>query len=115
LFVFFTITPLTLFASVVSLVAISNSEIADTEQKSSILDNPQQGVRVYASLPETYPTVDGEVLSADARPVIIREYLRKNNSPMEPYFNYSNRPKRIWLGPRHARGLQQCLGVGNSL
>ncbi len=86
IFVFFTITPLTLFSSVVSLVALSNSEHNISKNEvTNLIDNPQSGIKVYASLPETFPSISGEVLAADARPIIIHNYLQENDSPLTPF------------------------------
>jgi len=83
--VFLTITPLTLFSSVLSLVVLTSSD-ADATQitGSNLIDSPKSGVNVYASLPDTFPSVSGEVIEADARPEIIRDYLQSYKSPMEP-------------------------------
>ena len=87
--VFFTITPLTLFSSVFSLIVISNS-VTDTPNvtESNLINSPKSGVNVYAALPDTFPSVSGEVVAADARPEIIREYLQTYKSPMEPYADF---------------------------
>ncbi|OGM60268.1 hypothetical protein A3A75_04115 [Candidatus Woesebacteria bacterium RIFCSPLOWO2_01_FULL_39_10] len=86
IFVFFTITPLTLFSSVVSLIALSNSELnISKNENTNLIENPQTGIKVYASLPETFPSISGEVVAADARPVVIHNYLKANDSPLTPY------------------------------
>jgi hypothetical protein len=87
--VFFTATPISLFSSIVSLVAITNSRLEP--QAVTLSDNSnsvQPGVQIYASLPSNYPSVTGEVLGADARPEIIRRFLDTYNSPLEPYATY---------------------------
>ena len=85
--VFFTITPVTLFASVISLIAISNTKTFN-EEAINLIDSPKSGIQVYAALPGTFPSVGGEVIEADARPEIIRDYLEVNKSPMEPYAEF---------------------------
>ena len=85
--VFFTITPLALFSSVISLVAVSDNQIKSL-QKVSIFETPEPGVRVYASLPSDTPSVYEEIISADARPEIIRNYLKVNKSSLESYADY---------------------------
>ena len=88
-FVFFTITPITLFASVLALFAISSSESATKSvQTLNFIDSPKPGVQVYASLPDSTPSITGEVTGADARSEIIKEYLEANNSPLSPYADF---------------------------
>ena len=86
--VFFTITPLALFSSVVSLVAVSDNQIKLYNQNSNIFDSPKPGIKVYASLPSNTPSVYERIISADARPEIIRNYLNINRSPLEPHADY---------------------------
>lgn len=83
--VFFTITPLALFASVLSLVALTNTRAQEISRNSNILNTPKPGVQVYASLPSDFPSVSGEIVEADARPELIRNYLETNNSALAPY------------------------------
>lgn len=88
-FVFFTFTPLALVASVISLVSIAASQkfYAETNSSSSY-QYPISKAQVFASLPSDFPSIETEITTADARPEIIREYLRKHNSPMEPYADF---------------------------
>lgn len=53
--------------------------------QSSVIRVPESGVKVYASLPSSFPSVSGEVESKDARSEIIRQYLEYYNSPLVPY------------------------------
>lgn len=48
----------------------------------------QTPVRLYQALPNNSGTVSFDVSTADARPVIIRQYLERYNSPLTPYANY---------------------------
>lgn len=84
-FVFFLITPVALFASVLSLVAISSDTKNFQTVSQNIITSPVAGVQVYASLPNDFPSVYGEVVEADARPEIIKTYLKENQSPLTPY------------------------------
>jgi len=86
--VFFTITPIALGTSLFSLTALSEVESSTKKIVSpplNLLQQPQSGIRVYASLPSSFPSVSGETLSADARSEIIRQYLADYNSPLEPF------------------------------
>jgi len=87
--VFFTITPLTLFSSIFSLIVLSNS-FGDGEKKAeqNLFSFPKPGLNVYAALPNSYPSFSGQVIAGDARPEIIRNYLIKHNSPLAPYADF---------------------------
>lgn len=75
--IFFTITPLTLGATIFSLISL----------KSNVPSVPTtlSGIQVYASLPTDLPGISGKVQVSDARPEIIKEYLVKYNSPLIPF------------------------------
>jgi hypothetical protein len=90
IFVFFTITPLALVSSTLALVAIANTTSSNNLQveNSIFLETPISGAQVYASLPSTLPNVSGEVLGADARSELIRQYLKLHHSPLEPYASF---------------------------
>lgn len=83
--VFFTITPLALFSSVISLIAISDAQVQTLSEKANLFKNPEPGIRVYASLPSDIPSISEHIISADARPEIIKDYLKANKSNLEPY------------------------------
>jgi len=88
IFVFLILTPITLGISVFSLLAVSNAEAntktADTSSV-SFLNKPRSGVRVYASLPITQPSISAQVTASDARAAILRQYLTVYGSPLIPY------------------------------
>lgn len=86
--VFFTITPLALFSSVISLIAVSENHSQTISEKANIFNNPEPGVRVYASLPSDTPSIFEQIIPGDARPEILREYLKINKSPLEFYADY---------------------------
>lgn len=75
---FFLITPLTLAISIFSLVALND------KNTTSVLAS-HTGVQIYASLPEFVPSLSGSPGTADARPQIIRQYLKDYGSPLEQY------------------------------
>jgi hypothetical protein len=81
--IFFTITPITLGVSLFSIFSLNrNPEIKIQE-----ITN-KSGVKVYASLPREFPKIDGEVTFDDARPLIIRNYLERYNSPLLGHEEY---------------------------
>ncbi|MFC1625422.1 hypothetical protein ACFL1Q_00050 [Patescibacteria group bacterium] len=85
--IFFTIAPITLGVSLYSLFSINLSqakpEVLAYETTSD--DSIEKGVRVYASLPSSFPSFSGYAESSDARTEIIKNYLKENRSPLEPY------------------------------
>lgn len=87
-FTFLILTPITLGISLFSLLAVSNTQIDEKPQELasvSFLNKPRAGVRVYASLPITQPSISGEAESSDARPAILKQYLSLYNSPLISY------------------------------
>jgi hypothetical protein len=85
---FLLITPLTIGASLFSLVTFSNASETKTENLtpvvSNLLDIPKSGVSVYAALPEIQPSISGSINFEDARIELTRQLLEKYNSPLEP-------------------------------
>lgn len=84
-FIFITITPLTIISSLVTLYSFSKTPQTPSEKESSLVVSHPSGVRVYASLPTNFPSVSSTVESGDARGEIIRQYLARYDSPLEPY------------------------------
>lgn len=72
---FLTITPLNLFITI-SLLGKGSSSQSVPAQISS---------QLYAALPQTIGQVLGSFQTNDARPIIIKKYLEKYQSPMTPY------------------------------
>lgn len=77
---FFTVTPLTLGSSLYSLLSFNKNKASD--------QSLVYGAKIYASLPTDFPSVSGEVQTADARAEIIRQYLLRYKSPMVSYADY---------------------------
>jgi hypothetical protein len=87
--VFFTVAPITLGVSLFSLISLKSSDIAKTSLgNSNLINNPQSGIRVYASLPIKFPTINGEIGMSDARSEIIKQYLEHYNSPLVPHSDF---------------------------
>lgn len=72
-------TPLTLGASLFTLNQIIQTEKIPSSQSFKSLG------QLYAALPENKGEVLGMVTTEDARPVIIKKYLEKYDSPLLPY------------------------------
>lgn len=83
--VFLAITPLTLFASAISLIALSHTSSVPNGKDLNIVNYSIQGAQVYASLPSTFPSISGKIVATDARGDILEKFMKKYNSPLEPY------------------------------
>lgn len=87
--VFFLISTIALSTSLFTLTTLTKTE---NDNGPTFLPNiynlSQSGAQVYASLPSDFPSVSGEVLGVDARSEIIRQYLDRYNSPLEPYADF---------------------------
>ncbi len=86
--IFFTITPIALLTSLFSLVSLTKNK--DVQAKMSqatvnLIVDPKPGVRVYASLPNSMPSITETINSADARPELVKQYLDYYGSPLVPY------------------------------
>lgn len=82
--IFFTITPIALGTSLLSLLTLPKpSEAATTDSTSNLQLLTKSGIQVFASLPPLSPSVSGEVLGLDARYEIIRQYLARHDSPLK--------------------------------
>lgn len=84
---FFLVTPITLGVSLFSLSSLNTREEilnikAEEEAPLVLADRTTSGAQVFASLPASFPSVSGSVISEDARPEIIRQYLEYYNSPL---------------------------------
>lgn len=82
---FFIVTPLTLGISLFSLFSLKSSVVKQTLNTSNLIAYPQSGVKVYASLPLIFPSISEQITSADARPEILRQYMKNYGSPLAPF------------------------------
>jgi hypothetical protein len=84
---FLIITPLIIITSLLTLTMLDNSsgKSTKTSYTGKVLSANASGAQIFASLPSSYPTISGEVLAADARGEIIKDYLSDYNSPLLPY------------------------------
>ncbi len=84
---FFTLTPIALAVSFFTLLSLTSplTEPPIPVIEKSLFDAPRFGVQVFAALPEQQTTISQSVIGADARVEIIRQYLEKYNSPLEPF------------------------------
>ena len=82
---FFILTPIALAVSAFSLLIISKPTISPTVVLAS---ENTAGSNIFASLPEKAPSVEVTITTSDARAEIVRQYLARYNSPLEPYAEY---------------------------
>jgi len=80
---FLALTPLTLASGL--LVLMQRQPPNSTQILSAQIQAPRQ---LYAALPQTVGTVEASIKTADARPVILDQYLAKHQSPMAPYADF---------------------------
>ena len=79
-----------LFLLNTKVVTSLNTKIASQDQVRGVqtsinLENPEEYSLVFASLPAQTSQIQTSVKTADARPEIIRQYLQRYNSPLEPH------------------------------
>ena len=84
---FFLITPVTLGLSLFSLFSLDKLSKSETFE-APIAYASNSGVRIYASLPATTPSISGSVESQDARAEIVRQYLIRYDSPLVPLADF---------------------------
>lgn len=82
---FFIITPLNLG---ISLLTLLNSQAYNpiANQKQPQVLAATDTAQIYAALPRDTSAISADIISGDARPLIIKNYLEKFNSPMAPYY-----------------------------
>lgn len=78
---------MTLFASVVALLAVS-TDIPGKNPPQVLASESSSGANIYAALPKEPAQVSISVKSGDARVNIIKNYLAKYDSPLLPYADY---------------------------
>jgi len=87
--IFFLVTPITLLTSFISLSTLKKSNLDEQIPQVKTLSYFQNsGAQVYASLPDTFPSISGEVKGADSREGLLKLYLSKNDSPLYPFAKY---------------------------
>lgn len=85
--IFFIFAPLTLVVSIFGLFQISNIAGLQTlvAQEKEVVLGAKNPLELYSALPPAIESVGQAIVLGDARPVIIRNYLEKYNSPMALY------------------------------
>ncbi len=86
--IFIILTPIALATSLFSLYSINKDSKIKTEivqKTANLIEAPISGVRVYASLPTQPKEVSAAIEKADARELIVRNYLANYDSPILPH------------------------------
>lgn len=84
--IFFLITPITLAISLFTLVKVNQTkEFSVLARQSANQLASQSPSRLYAAIPEVLGEMSTAIQTGDARPVIIKKYLEKHQSPLLPY------------------------------
>ncbi len=78
---FLVLAPANLFLAIFTLSSFSPKGLSLVKEASSSL-------QLYTALPAEGGGFSFGVVGADARPIIIRQYLAKYNSPLEPYADF---------------------------
>lgn len=84
---FILLTPVTLAVSFFALGTVEQESNMQHQVLAAedVLPKTPVGLNIYASLPDTFPSIDAQVGEADARVEIVRQYLQDYNSPLENY------------------------------
>lgn len=77
-FIFITITPITILSGVISLAALAKPLPANAQTP----DPTPRGAQIYAALPQSMPSLSGKVIGDDARILILQKFLELNTSPL---------------------------------
>ena len=77
----------TLVISFILLIKLPNIREVDVllRQQAHIFNNTSPNYRVAAFVPQVLGSFTEAIVSGDARPVIVRNYLARYNSPLVPY------------------------------
>lgn len=85
--VFLLFAPLALSVSAFGLWQVGQVSDINTlvSQKTEEVLGVRTPLELYAALPQAVGSVSQAIATGDARPIIIKQYLEKHNSPMAPY------------------------------
>lgn len=129
--IFFFFAPLTLLISLFSLSQISQTkQLAQliSQQTGAVL-GARTPIELYSALPPAIGSVTQAVITGDARPVIIKQYLERHNSPIAAHADSVFQASEQWdidyrlivaisqcesnLCKRIPEGSYNCWGFGN--
>lgn len=85
---FFLITPLTILLSLLAINFLEKEQVKKAQSlaqgHTETIQTPNYGTQIFASLPSTTGEVKGEATATDARQEILKQYMQRYNSPLEP-------------------------------
>lgn len=85
--VFFILTPIALGASLIALITLNKDTTTKQNNIEKFINKPA-GYQIFSSYPSSLPSISAEAVGADARTELIRQYLEKYDSPLEPYASF---------------------------
>jgi len=87
---FFFFAPLTLSVSLFSLWQIGQTKNLSTliSHEAGTVLGSKTPLELYSSIPPAIGSITQAISTGDARPVLIKEYLEKYNSPLSPYADF---------------------------
>jgi hypothetical protein len=83
LLLFLTLTPATLGVSFFTLTQLAPPSQGEVLASNNVIPN-----QLYAALPQEVGGVESSIATEEARPIIIQQYLKDYNSPLEPYADF---------------------------
>jgi hypothetical protein len=86
LIVFVLVTPVALAVSIFSLIFISSKNA--TPAPRVLAAKSPVGANIFAALPGELPSIEAQIVSSDARVELVRNYLKRYDSPLVPYADY---------------------------
>lgn len=86
LMVFLILTPIALTVSIFSLVFVSSR--INSQTGAVLAAQTTSATNVFAALPDTLPSIESTVGYEDARAEIIKKYLKRYDSLLEPHASY---------------------------
>ena len=108
---FFLFAPLTLSVSLFSLWQISQTKdlaVLAASQAGNVL-GARTPIELYSALPSAVGSIGQAIATGDARPVIIKQYLEKHQSPVAPYADTIFQASEKWgLDYRLMVAIAQC-------
>ena len=86
--IFFTITPITLIASLASLISLNAGTKSGAVLGVTNTVIQTSNSQIYSSESGKLPTISIDLETGDARPNIIKNYLLRYDSPLSPYADF---------------------------
>lgn len=107
---FFFFAPLTLVVSLYSLHQISQMKtVALVDPQSGLVLGTNTALELYSALPPKVGTISQSITTGEARPLILKKYLEKHNSPITSYADLIFQTSEKWgIDYRLMMAIAQC-------